>query len=67
MITITVNGKDLSFESEPRGAQLLDSLKITPATVVAEVNGSIMPREQFLECALQDGDVLELVTVVGGG
>jgi len=64
---ITVNGKQLEYADPPAGAQLLDDLKITPFTVVAELNGEIVKREEFLELTLKDGYVLELVTVVGGG
>lgn len=67
MIQLTVNGRQISFETEPTGATLLEHLQLTPATVVAELNGSVVKREQFLGQPLRDGDVIELVTVVGGG
>lgn len=67
MVKLTVNGRQFSFETEPSGVQLLEQLKLTPATVVAELNGEVVKREQFLELTLGDGDVIELVTVVGGG
>jgi thiamine biosynthesis protein ThiS len=64
---ILVNGKSLEFDSPPSGAELLARLNVVPATVVAELNGEIIKREEFLAQTLADGDVLELVTVVGGG
>jgi sulfur carrier protein len=64
---ITVNGRRLEFDSPPSGAELLAHLNVTPATVVAELNGEIIKRERFLQQKLADGDLLELVTVVGGG
>lgn len=67
MIRLEVNGKQLEFTQELMGAELLDALSIPRATVVAELNGKIVPRAEFLECILADGDVLELVTLVGGG
>ncbi len=67
MVKLTVNGKQFSFETEISGALLLEQLGLTPATVVAELNGEVVKREQFLDRALSDGDVIELVTVVGGG
>ena len=35
--------------------------------VLAELNGTIVPSEQWAQTNLQDGDALELVTFVGGG
>jgi sulfur carrier protein len=32
-----------------------------------ERNGEIVPRSQFAQCLLQDGDRLEIVVAVGGG
>jgi len=64
---ITVNGQVMDFDGMLRGADLLSKLRIAPSTVVAEHNGEIVRREEFLELALADGDILELVTVVGGG
>lgn len=67
MMQITVNGKLMDFTVAPTGAALLEALAITPATVVAELNGEVVKREDFLARILADADVLELVTVVGGG
>ena len=64
---LTVNGKELSFTEAHTGASLLAALKITPTAVVAEVNGKVIPQTEFDELQLASGDVLELVTVVGGG
>ena len=64
---VTVNGKEMVFCEPPTGASLLAVLDITPATVVAELNGEIIKREDLLARELDDGDMLELVTVVGGG
>jgi len=64
---LIINGKEMSFAETFTGAELLTELKITPTTVVAELNGNVVPRTEFLALELADGDVLELVTVVGGG
>ena len=64
---ITVNGKQLDFDGPLTGEQLLDHLGIPAAAIVAEVNRDIVRRDDFVTRALTDGDVIELVTVVGGG
>ena len=63
----TVNGQEREYTSQIDGAGLLTSLSIPPSTVVVELNGEIIQREIFLTRELSDGDVLELVTLVGGG
>lgn len=64
---LIINGKQMSFAEPQTGATLLAELKIPPLTAVVELNGEVIPRSEFLEFQLADGDVLELVTVVGGG
>ncbi len=48
-------------------AELLQALRIDEATVVAELNGRIVPRAEFGSAALQEGAAVELVRFVGGG
>lgn len=64
---LTVNGVGQDHPEGLRGAQLLERIDWTAATLVAEVNGAIVRRAEFLELELHGGDVIELVTVVGGG
>jgi thiamine biosynthesis protein ThiS len=67
MLTITVNGRQQEFESDLTGEELLQLLDRNAATLVVERNGQIVPMQDFLAGRLLDGDVLELVTLVGGG
>ena len=48
-------------------AQLLDRLHLVPKYVAVEVNYHLVPRSEHTEHVLQDGDRLEIVTLVGGG
>jgi sulfur carrier protein len=66
-MTITVNGKQRELPDGSTGTDLLQELGIPASTTVAEVNGEIVPREQFVARHLQTGDSIELVTIVGGG
>lgn len=64
-----VNGKERIFDGV--GSQtlsdLLGVLNVDEATVVAEVEGVIIPREQFGEKKLADKNKIELVRFVPGG
>ncbi|MDD5328771.1 MAG: sulfur carrier protein ThiS [Sulfuricella sp.] len=64
---LTVNGTSHSFEHSPSLAQLLETLSLTGKRVAVERNGEIVPRSQFGETQLADGDKLEIVVAVGGG
>ncbi|GAO35930.1 thiamine biosynthesis protein ThiS [Sulfuricella sp. T08] len=64
---LTVNGAPHSFEQNPNLSQLLETLKLTGNRLAVERNGEIVPRSQFGETVLADGDQLEIVVAVGGG
>lgn len=64
---LKVNGQLQEHPAAINGQELLDRIDWTYATLVAEVNGRIVRKEEFLTLQLNDGDELELVTLVGGG
>ncbi len=39
----------------------------SPAVLIAEVNGTIVKKNQWDEIHINDGDTIELVSFVGGG
>jgi sulfur carrier protein len=65
-VSITVNGAGVDFESPPTVAELLVHLGTTGPCAV-EVNRDVVPRREHAERPLADGDVVEIVTLVGGG
>jgi thiamine biosynthesis protein ThiS len=64
---VKVNGKVLTLADGTTGAGLLHEVDFNAATLVAEVNGEIVRKADFLGLELHEGDSLELVTLVGGG
>ena len=64
---LTVNGAPHSFEHNPHLSQLLDTLNLAGKRLAVERNGEIVPRSQFSDTLLADGDKLEIVVAVGGG
>lgn len=67
--TLKINGQVREFaERLPATlAELLQILHIDEATVVAEIDGKIIPRAEFSTAALQENASIELVRFVGGG
>ncbi|WP_069790457.1 sulfur carrier protein ThiS [Cyanobacterium sp. IPPAS B-1200] len=66
-INITVNGETHQFETNLLLLQLLEILKFNPRLIALEYNGEILHRQYWDSTMVQDGDRLEVVTIVGGG
>ena len=64
---ITVNGQARDIPAGQTLHDLVVSMNLDPAVVVAERNHDIVPGARFAETALADGDRLELLSFVGGG
>lgn len=65
---ISINGNIKQFDSENMTiSALVVTLNLTGKRLAIEKNGEIVPRSQFAEAKLQDGDKLEIVGAVGGG
>jgi sulfur carrier protein len=67
VIRLTVNGTAHVFDQSLSLTQLLEQLNLTGKRLAVERNGEIVPRSQFGETSLADGDKLEIVVAVGGG
>ncbi len=67
MIQLSVNGQVRRLEPGANIAQLLDALELTGKRVAVERNGEIVPRSQYSDTRLSEGDALEIVVAVGGG
>ncbi len=68
MAHYTVNGERRSLDpSAARLDQVIQQLGHHPRLVVVEYNGLILTPELWETQQVQDGDNLEIVTIVGGG
>jgi sulfur carrier protein len=67
VITIFVNGQSQSFETNLNVSELLNRLALAGKKLAVERNGELIPRSQYGECKVADGDRLEIVVAVGGG
>jgi thiamine biosynthesis protein ThiS len=63
---LTINGEPQASTAETLGA-LVEGLGMKPDRVAIELNREIIPREQWPQTALREGDRLEIVHFVGGG
>ena len=65
-MNVTINGETKICSAETLGA-LVARLGMKPDRVAIELNREIVPRDQWPETPLHDGDRLEIVHFVGGG
>lgn len=62
-----VNGKVVPWEAGEHLQQFLLKNGYDAAKVAVECNGQIVPRREFADFMLNEGDQLEIVSFVGGG
>ena len=67
MITLQVNGESRQCPTQTSLPTLLILLGMNPRLVAVEYNGEILHRQFWTETQVQEGDRLEIVTIVGGG
>ena len=65
-MNLTINGENQVFSAETLAA-LVAQLGMKPDRVAIELNREIVPRDQWAQTPLHDGDRLEVVHFVGGG
>jgi len=66
-IHVTVNDSKRTLEQGTVLTQLLAELQMGDRPVAVERNFEIVSQAEFGGCEIVDGDVLEIVTLVGGG
>ena len=67
---LTINGEKKKIEEAKKPlslAALIDQLGHHPRLIVIEFNGTILTPDRWEQQIVQDGDSLEIVTIVGGG
>lgn len=64
---LIINGEEKQFEAIATLAALIEQLGIKGDRVAVELNREIVPRTNWLNTELHDGDKLEIVHFVGGG
>jgi len=67
VITVYVNGAGRQIADICSIAVLIEELGYTGKRIALEKNGDIVPRSQYAERMLSEGDRLEIVVAVGGG
>jgi sulfur carrier protein len=66
-INVQVNGETHQCAEQITLPQLLEQLNLNPRLVVVEHNGEIVHKQYWQQTIINQGDRLEVVTIVGGG
>lgn len=64
---IKINGKEVNYEKEMPLDELLIREGYSLQKIAVEFNGEIVPKAQYKQTNIKDGDSLEVVSFVGGG
>jgi thiamine biosynthesis protein ThiS len=67
VIALRVNGKEVELDGPTRLVDYLETLGVNARAVAVEHNGNIIDRDAYPTTLLADGDVVEIVRMVGGG
>jgi thiamine biosynthesis protein ThiS len=66
-VDIRINGESKVVREGCTVADLISQLGLQPRFVAVEKNERLIPRAEHAACALEPGDRVEIVTLVGGG
>ena len=61
-----INGENFEIAGKTV-AEYLEETDYDPKRIAVELNGEIVPKSQYAQKALKNGDSLEVVSFVGGG
>jgi sulfur carrier protein len=67
MIVLQVNGRSLELDGPTSLLTYLEKLGVNARAVAVELNGAILERSAYADAKLDEGDVVEIVRMVGGG
>jgi sulfur carrier protein len=67
VIALQINGRRVELDGPTALLSYLEKLGVSHRAVAIELNGVIIERSAYEDSQLDDGDVVEIVRMVGGG
>ncbi len=67
MLTLRVNGESLTLPEPVTLQQYLEANSLVLPFMAVARNGDVLHKHEYPQVTLQDGDVIEIVRMVGGG
>ena len=66
-VKLTINGKEREVCSSKTVTELVRELKINAPNIAVALNCQVIPKSQYSETPVKEGDQIEIVHAVGGG
>lgn len=67
MISALINGREVELPAAQSVSDYLQTLGVNPRAVAVELNGEILERSAYAGSLIEEGAVVEIVRMVGGG
>ena len=67
MAKIQLNGKKISIHTNFSVRDLIKKYKLQEKKIAIELNGMILPKENYTKKKLKNNDKIEIVQFIGGG
>ncbi len=67
MLTISLNNEKVGIATSLSASSLLELQGFQSDKIALAINGSFVPRSQYAETAINDGDEVDVIQAVGGG
>jgi len=64
---VVINGEEKAVPDQITVAGLLEHLELAKMRVAVEINKQLVPRRDHVDHSIKNGDIIEIVTLVGGG
>lgn len=64
---IVINGQKMELSSPVTVQGLLELLGYQKASVAVALNSNCVPRQQFVDCVIEDRDEVEILAPMAGG
>jgi sulfur carrier protein len=64
---ILVNGESKDLKSEDKLDQWIQTLDLPHLNVAVAINSEVVPRSQWSQILVHEGDKIEIIQAVGGG
>ena len=64
---VKINGKEVPDICGMSVSQYLEANSYNPKHIVVELNEQILPKSEYFTTTITDGDVMEVLSFMGGG
>lgn len=67
MLSVSLNGEKITLAESLSVALLLEQQGFQGEKIALAINGSFVPRSQYTDTLINDGDEVDVIQAVGGG